>query len=341
MNEGPAKVLVVAPAWIGDMVMAHTLVDGILARGADVHFLAPEATADLALRMPGVAAVHRYRARHGRLDWRNRRAAAKRMAGEGFEQAIVLPNSLKSALVPFLAGVPRRTGFRGEWRFALLNDMRLLDKARWPRMVDRFAALADAPPAKPQLQADLEARRRLVSEFGLSLDRPVLALCPGAEFGSSKRWPVARFAALAERAVVSGARVWVFGGSKDTPLVAALAERAPVVDLTGRTSLADAVDLLSLADVAVANDSGLMHVAAALDVPVVAIYGSTSPAFTPPLADNAVVVERKLACRPCFQRECPLAHLDCLRGIHADEVFAHVAALGGIDGCGSRTGVGG
>ena len=321
------NTLIVAPAWVGDMVMAHALVPGLAEHGSEVHFLAPHATAPLAKRMRGVADVHIVDTRHGEFGWRARRRAARAVAGLGFDRAIVLPNSFKSALVPLLAGIPVRTGWRGEFRFGLVNDMRRLDRAKLPRLVDRYAALADVAATAPRLEADLGARRRLLAEHGLRTDRPVVALCPGAEYGPAKRWPVECFAQLAARCHAAGAAVWVFGTAADRAAAERIRAVAPAIDLTGRTRLTDAVDLLSVASAAVVNDSGLMHVAAALGVPLVALFGSSSPDFTPPLSASATILARDLECRPCFERTCPLGHLDCLRGIAVDRAFDALAAL--------------
>lgn len=310
------------------MTMAHAIVPGLAARGAEVHMLAPAATAPLAERMPGVAAVYEAGTRHGEFGWPARRAAARRLRPLGFGQAIVLPNSWKAALTPALAGIPRRTGFVGEARLGLLNDWRRLRKARWPRLVDRFAALADVAPSAPRLLADSAAGQRLRRQHGLAAAGPVVALCPGAAFGPAKRWPAAHFAALARRCAAAGSEVWVLGSRADAAAGAAIAAQAPVRNLAGRTSLLAAVDLLAAASAVVSNDSGLMHVAAALGRPLAVVYGATTPAFTPPLASRAAVVEHRLACRPCFARRCPLHHHRCLRGIDAGEVFA---ALSGLD----------
>lgn len=186
---GGVKTLVVAPAWVGDMVLAHAIVPGLTERGHEVHFLAPAATAPLARRLPGVAEVHAIDAVHGRLGLGERRAAGRRLRRLGFSQAIVLPGSFKSALTPYFAGIPRRTGLRGEWRYGLLNDMRRLAPRETPRLVDRFAALADVAPARPRLRADANARRALIAKHGLATDAPIVALCPGAEYGPAKRWP--------------------------------------------------------------------------------------------------------------------------------------------------------
>lgn len=324
------KTLIVAPAWVGDMVMAHAVVPGLCDRGAEVHLLAPPATAPLARRMAGVAAVHELDARHGEFGWAPRRRAARQLRPLGFDQAIVLPNSWKSALTPALAGIPRRTGFLGEARVGLLNDWRRLDQRRWPRLVDRFAALAGVAPSPPRLTADAGAGQRLRRQHGLTAAGPAVALCPGAAFGPAKRWPASSFAALARRCVAAGCEVWVLGGKADADAGAAIAAAAPARDLTGRTSLLAAVDLLAQATAVVSNDSGLLHVAAALGRPLTAIYGSTTPAYTPPLTQRAAIVAHRLPCRPCFARQCPLRHLRCLRGIQAEEVFAALGELNAL-----------
>ena len=324
------RVLVVAPAWVGDMVMAHAIVPGLADSGHEVHVLAPPSTAALASRMPGVAEVHTVFTRHGELGWRPRRRAARSLAERRFARAIVLPNSFKSALTPLWAGIPVRTGFRGEFRFGVLNDLRRLDEGRMPRLVDRYAALADVVPANPRLEPDTVALRSLLTRHGLPTNRPVVALCPGAEYGPAKRWPVERFAALAARCAEAGTSVWILGTDAERQAAERILAAAPAVDLTGKTSLVDAVDLLSAAAVAVVNDSGLMHVAGALAVPLVALFGSSSQTFTPPLSARARVLERDLDCRPCFARTCPLGHLDCLVGIGVDQVFDTVTDLGGF-----------
>ena len=328
VDTAAGKVLVVAPAWVGDMVMAHALVPGLVRRGAVVEFLAPPATGDLARRMPGVSAVHDLKVDHGELGLGERMRVARRLRGRGFDRAIVLPNSFKSALVPFLAGIPRRTGFTGEARAGFVNDRRKLRVRDLPRQVDRFAALADVEPVPPRLCADPANRAALLGRFGLGARGDLVALCPGAEYGSSKRWPRERFAELAKRLATAGAAVCVLGSVRDAELEAAVAGGSPTLDLTGKTGLLDAVDILSASCVAVTNDSGLMHVAAALGVPLVAIYGSTTPAFTPPLSDRAVAIGQDLPCRPCFKRECPLGHRACLNNTTVERVLGEIDQLG-------------
>ena len=318
------NVLIVAPAWVGDMVMAHTLVQ-ILSAGDDatVVMLAPPATAPLAERLPGVTDVVVLDVGHGELGLSKRRAVAAVLRDRAFDVAYVLPNSFKSALVPYWARIPRRVGWRGEGRFGVLNDRRRLDEERYPLMIERFMALGhpvgvelSEPYPSPRLLVDEANRRAVVERLALSVDAPVAVLCPGAEYGEAKRWPERHFAVVANHLAAAGHSVWLVGSKNDAEVCEEIQALAPTaVSIAGRTSLLDAVDLLSLARMVVCNDSGLMHVACALGREVVAIYGSTSPSFTPPLSQTATVLQEELDCQPCFQRQCPLGHLNCLNGL--------------------------
>ncbi len=322
------RILVVAPAWVGDMVMAHTLVQ--LLEGAEVDVLAPPATAPLGARMPGVSDVHVLDVGHGELGIKRRWRVGRGL--RGYDQAIVLPNTIKSALVPLFAGIARRTGWVGETRYGFLNDIRKLDKAAYPLMIERFMALGlpegallPAPYPKPVLKNDPANADRALRQLGLNRDKAVAVLCPGAEFGPAKRWPARHYAQVARHLLAEGKQVWLMGSPKD--LTDCQSIQADVADgdlhvLAGKTSLLDAVDLIAEADVVVCNDSGLMHVAAALGVSVVAVYGSTSTEFTPPLGDDAQVVRLGLDCSPCFQRQCPLGHLNCLNDLAPERVIA-------------------
>ncbi|NQD81259.1 lipopolysaccharide heptosyltransferase II [Pseudomonas sp. CrR14] len=320
------NILIIGPSWVGDMVMAQTLFQCLKARHPDcaIDVLAPEWSRPILERMPEVSEALSFPLGHGVLELATRRRIGKSLAGR-YDQAILLPNSLKSALVPFFAGIPVRTGWKGEMRYGLLNDVRTLDKARYPLMIERFMALAYAPGAelpqpypRPSLRIDPASRDAALASFGLVLDRPVLALCPGAEFGESKRWPSEHYARVAEHKIREGWQVWLFGSKKDHPvgedirsrLIPGLREE--VVNLSGETSLAQAIDLLSCAASVVSNDSGLMHVAAALNRPLVAVYGSTSPQFTPPLAEQVEIVRLGIECSPCFDRTCRFGHYNCL-----------------------------
>ena len=320
------RILIVGPSWVGDMVMAQTLFQCLKQRHAEcqIDVLAPEWSRPILERMPEVRQALSFPLGHGVLDLATRRKIGRSLAGH-YDQAILLPNSLKSALVPFFADIPMRTGWRGEMRFGLLNDIRKLDKARYPLMIERFMALAFEPGAelpqpypRPALQIDSVSRDAALGKFALELDRPVLALCPGAEFGEAKRWPAEHYAKVAELKIRAGWQVWIFGSKNDhavgedirSRLIPGLREE--VSNLAGETSLAEAIDLLSCAGAVVSNDSGLMHVAAALNRPLVAVYGSTSPQFTPPLAEQVEIVRLGLDCSPCFERTCRFGHYDCL-----------------------------
>ncbi|WPO99580.1 lipopolysaccharide heptosyltransferase II [Pseudomonas sp. HR96] len=328
------RILIIGPSWVGDMVMAQTLFQCLKQRHPDcaIDVLAPEWSRPLLERMPEVRQALSFPLGHGALELATRRRIGKSLKGL-YDQAILLPNSLKSALVPFFAGIPKRTGWRGELRYGLLNDVRTLDKARYPLMIERFMALAFEPGSllaqpypRPRLQIETASRDQALAKFGLTLDRPVLALCPGAEFGESKRWPCEHYAQVAEARIRQGWQVWLFGSKKDHPvgedirqrLIPGLREEA--VNLSGETSLAEAIDLMSCSDAVVSNDSGLMHVAAALDRPLVAVYGSTSPGFTPPLAEEVEVVRLGLDCSPCFERTCRFGHYNCLRQLDPQRV---------------------
>ena len=294
---------------------------------AEIHVLAPAWSAPLLARMPEVAAVIENPFAHGQFDWAGRRALGRRLTTTDFAQAYVLPNSWKSALVPFFAGIPRRTGYTGEARFVLLNDRRRLDKTALPRLVDRYAALAGpltgATP-NPHLTSTPDQQRAARVALGLPQDVAPIIFCPGAEYGPAKRWPTRHFADLARKVSHGGTPVWLIGSAKDAAVgdeIERLSDGA-AINLCGRTSLAQAIDLIASARFVVSNDSGLMHVAAALDRPLAAIYGSSSPGYTPPLSCHARIVSLELECSPCFKRECPLGHLNCLNQLQPERVLA-------------------
>jgi heptosyltransferase-2 len=181
----------------------------------------------------------------------------------------------------------------------------------------------------PKLSVEQPQQKAVADKFGLTSESKVLALCPGAEYGSAKRWPASYFAVVARQKMDQGWQVWLFGSDKDKESAEQINNETSrlCVDFTGRTSLAEAVDLMSLADAVVTNDSGLMHVAAALDKKIIALYGSSDPGFTPPLNSKALVISLNLECSPCFQRECPLYppghkdHVKCLTRIHPEQVL--------------------
>ena len=325
-----ARTLVVAPSWIGDAVLSHPLLVRLEARDPQgaIDVLAPPWVLPVYRHMPQVAAAISNPFGHGDLRLAERRRFAKSLGA--YDRAVVLPNTFKSALIPWHAGIPVRTGWHGEMRYGLVNDRRRLDAAALPLIVERYAALAqpageplERPLPDPRLTVDPAAREATLAKHGLDAARPVAAFAPGAEYGPAKRWPARHFAALARRMHERGYQVWLFGSAKDAPVTAQIAAQAGVAcrDLAGRTSLDEAIELLSLAARVVSNDSGLMHVAAALDRPMAAIFGSSSPAFTPPLSGKARVLSLRLACSPCFARTCPLGHTNCLELLPPEDVL--------------------
>ncbi len=330
-----AATLVVGPSWVGDMVLAQSLFKLLKSREPDVPIdvLAPAWSLPVVARMPEVREGIAAETGHGEFGLGKRRRIG-RVLRSRYARAIVLPRSFKSALIPWFARVPVRTGFRGEMRFGLLNDVRPFDAVELDQTIKRFLALglpggsALPEPPSPALDVSPENQASLVEQHGLSTNRPVVALLPGAEFGPSKCWPAEHYAALAQRLGGDGYDVWLCGSPKDAPVagrIAKLVGSAPFLhDICGKTSLADAVDLLALAEQAVANDSGLMHIAAAVGVHVHGLYGPTSPAFVRPLTARADIHFLDLDCSPCRKRVCPLTHHNCLRNIGPEAVHAWV-----------------
>ena len=304
------KILVIGPSWVGDMMMSQSLYRTLKAEypSAEIDVMAPAWCRPLLARMPEVNQALAMPLGHGKLGLGERRRLGHSLRTKGYDRAYVLPNSFKSALVPFFAKVPQRTGWRGEMRYGLLNDIRVLDKAAFPLMVQRYVALAygkqqiqraadlPQPLLWPQLQVSDEEIAETTSAFNLTDHRPIIGFCPGAEFGPAKRWPHYHYAALAQQLIDQGYQITLFGSTKDheagEQIRAALAEEARDFcrNLAGETQLEQAVILLAACQAVVSNDSGLMHVAAALNKPLIALYGPSSPDFTPPLSNKAKVI---------------------------------------------------
>ncbi len=320
------------------MVMAQTLFKHLKQRypHAVIDVLAPSWTGPLLSCMPEIRKHIPLPIQHKELKLKKRHDIAKSLRQEHYDWAILLRNSLKSALIPFMAKIPKRTSWLGEWRFGLLNDWRRLDKNQYPLMIERFMALAypakaaiEKPLPRPRLVIKAKAVNETQQTFGLSTEKPILALCPGAEYGPAKRWPAEHFAELATLKLAEDWQVWLFGSEKDKLITQAINQQCQqaCVDLAGRTDLLQAIHLLSLASSVVANDSGLMHIAAALGRKLVVLYGSSSPKFTPPLSDTVEIVSLNLSCSPCFKRHCPLGHTHCLKHMTVERVQHAVQTL--------------
>lgn len=340
-NQSPKRILIIGPAWVGDMVMSQSLFRLLKQENPEavIDVLAPAWTFSLIKCMPEISEAIELPITHGELKLSVRYQLAKQLRARQYDQAIVLQNSFKSALIPWLAGIPVRTGWRGEWRYGLLNDLRKLDKKAYPLMIEQFMALglpANAPLPNPSLyplftvtKAQQEAV--LAKHKPIWRGKPILALCAGAEFGPSKRWPEEYYAEVANQKLAEGWDIWLFGSPKDRPITDRVQELTnhQCENLAGRLELSESIQLLSLTSGLVTNDSGLMHVAAALDKPLIAIYGSTSPAFTPPLSDKSKVLKLNLECQPCFERVCPLKHNRCMRDLVPAMVLAEMSAWSG------------
>lgn len=328
MSAEPRKVLVVGPAWVGDMIMSQVIYSHLRLRNPDVEIdvLAPQSTVTLVQRMVDVSRGILLKQQHGQLGFGYRRQLGAHLENNRYDQAIITPNSLKSALVPFFADIPKRTGFLGEYRYFLLNDIKLLDEKRLPLMTDRFLRLVEAKGdalVRPKLMVDADNQQSFLDRHQLNPGESLIGFCPGAEFGDAKKWPEAHYIELGKQLTAAGHTIWIFGSPADQltgeRIVAGIG--ADSVNLAGKTSLLDAIDLLALCGRVVSNDSGLMHVAAAVGAKIVGIYGSTSPGFTPPLSDHASISRIELDCAPCFKRDCPLGHKNCLNQLMPEAVL--------------------
>lgn len=323
----PKKILIIGPSWVGDTVMSQCLYKLIKANHPDaiLHVLAPAWTFSVLTCMPEVAKVIEMPIGHGELKLKERYRLGRELSREGYDQAIVLQNSFKSALIPFFARIPLRTGSGREGRWLIMNDTRTIDKARYPLMIEQYLSLGlpkGAPLTKPYPHpsfAVTEAAQEaaILKHKPLFRGRPILGLGAGAEFGPSKRWPAEYFAELANRKMAEGYDIWLFGSPNDKPITDQIMQLTEnrCENLAGRLVLAETIALLSLTSGVVSNDSGLLHLAAAVNKPIIAIYGSTSPSFTPPLSNNAIILKLDLPCQPCFERTCPLQHHQCMRDI--------------------------
>lgn len=336
------RVLIIGPAWVGDMVMAQTLFKALKKKHGNnliLDVFANEWASGLVSRMEEVNSVIRNPFPHGKLNILKRVKSGIGLRKNKYEEVYVLPNSLKSAITPFFAKIKRRVGFVGESRYGLLNEAYKLDKKKLPLMIDRFCALANngvLPDSIewPKLNIDKKNQSNLLHKFKINNSIPIVAFCPAAEFGPAKRWPPEHFAKLASTLTKSGFQIVILGSQKDTEIsktiITSMHGSGQVFDLCGKTSLTDTVDILAASKFVVTNDSGLMHIACAVDTEVIAIYGSTSPDFTPPLSKKAKIMQIKLDCSPCFQRTCRFGHYNCLNNITPNMVISQLNHLGFI-----------
>lgn len=332
----PYKILIIAPSWVGDMVMSQTLLKMLKLKygvNCQIDVLVNQWALDVVKRMPEVNQVYINPFKHGEFALFKRIKLGFSLRAERYNQCFVLPNSLKSALVPFFADIRQRTGFVGEMRYGLLNDTYKLDKLALPLMIERFCALDNfgKKPESilfPSFSIDQHNQTSALENLGLSLSKPVVCICPAAEYGPAKRWPTSHFAKLASLLQLQNYQVWIMGSANDQEIAEEIMQQSSVTqdlhNLCGRTNLVEVIDLLACAKVVVSNDSGLMHVACAVNVPVIAIYGSSSPGFTPPLSTKSRIQQIDLDCAPCFARTCKFGHYNCLQGISPEVILTQV-----------------
>ncbi|MDC0534896.1 lipopolysaccharide heptosyltransferase II [Francisellaceae bacterium] len=338
-----SKYLIIAPSWVGDMVMAQSLFRFLKDQEPDcvIDVLAPKSSLPMAQFMPEVNEKILFDFKHGEFSFFKRRKFAKSLKRKQYTHSIVLPNSWKSALVPFFIGIHKRIGFVGESRYLLLNDVRKLDKQKLPLMIDRFCALAvpnnqDLPNRLPypKFVANTEEKNLLMQRLNFNTSKKIIGFCPGAEFGPAKKWPTRSYASLADKLIELGFQIWLFGGPNDKNTTQDIIDHSShdnkqinIVDFAGKTSLVDAVNIMDCCDYIISNDTGLMHIANALCKKTLVIYGSSSDNFTPPLNEQSVSIYLEdLECRPCFKRTCPLEHMNCLNQLSTEQVFNKFSA---------------
>lgn len=325
------KILLVGPSWLGDMVIAQKLFKALkdFYPKSELHVASPMWTIPLVSRMPEISKTIALPFLHGEFNLFKRYQLGKILKDEGYSQAILLTNSFKSALIPFFANIPKRTGFLGEMRFGLINDCIKKDKSLY-RTVDQFLALA---PKNKNIKTSLSTyliskpnQARKILKGKIKLSDKILAIAPGAEYGEAKRWPTEYFAKVSVAAIEKGWKVITLGSSHDQDLGKLIDKltKNKVINLIGKTRLEEVIDVISICNSFLSNDSGLMHVAASLKIKQVAIFGSSDPKKTPPLSRHAKSIYLGLSCSPCFERTCPLQHTNCLKNIKPEEVIKKI-----------------
>src|SRR5574344_1685700 len=343
-NTHKNRYLIIAPSWLGDLIMAQSLFKSLKKQEPDciIDIYAPKYTMPIIDRMPEIDNKIINPFDHGTFNLKLRYQEGKKLRENNYKKVFVLPNSLKSALIALFAKIPTRIGFKGESRYFLLNEMRT-NKEDFPLMVQRYVALSfDKKTVKtakdlPEFQyPKLYIRTldlQLAAKLNLDFSKKALVLGCGANYGPSKLWPVEYFAQVSNWWIQNGGMVIGIGSKKDIPTVEQIYnlidedKKKDFIDIAGKTNLTEALDIVGASTAAVCNDSGLMHTVAAADIPQVCIFGSTSTNFTPPLSDKAVCLESQEPCHPCFKRTCQYGSYACLKGIQPSEVIEKLQEL--------------
>lgn len=339
-----SKILIIAPSWLGDTIMSHSLLQLLAAKDNVLHVMATSWVQDILYRMPEVNCVIPSPFEHGVFDWYLRKKVAQRLKQENYKQVILLTNSWKSALVPYLANIPLRTGWLGEYRWLLLNDIKYFSSQKLKLMVQRFNLLAyasntsvlDIALPEPKLNIDFKLQQNLLNKFSLTKkpQQKIVAIAVGAAYGPSKRWPLIYYINIISYLLERDFQVYLFGTKTELNAHNIMQQHftchGKVYNLhnfINKLNLLETVDLLGMADLFIGNDSGLLHLAAALNIAVIGIYGSTSSKFAPPLTKKSKIFDLEFDCKPCRQRECPLNNLQCLHNITPLTVITAIKEL--------------
>jgi heptosyltransferase-2 len=334
------KILIIAPNWIGDAVMAEPLISQLKKNNPDsqIDVLATPWVASIMKAIPAVDQIITADFQHGSLQWQERKVLAKQLALSAYTHAYVLPNSFKSALIPWLAKIPQRIGYQGEMRWGLINEaLKNPSRSHRPSMSSHYFALSGNTFSEVP-QPHLSLPDAIITESQQTLQKiqehqHLYVLCPGAEYGPAKQWPIEHFGQLAKNIIETkeNSLVLILGSKKEFSIGSDIARMSAypdkVINWCGQTSLEDAMAAISNAHTVISNDSGLMHIAAAFRRPQVAIFGSSDPRHTPPLSKLAAIHWLHLECSPCFKRVCPLSHLKCLVDIQAKDVLNSINQL--------------
>ena len=321
------KLLIIPQNWLGDIVMSQTLLKRVKLENPDtkIDILVNSTFKSLVERMPEINKAIIFDCKHKELGFSKRLSLAKKIKGN-YDQSIVLSRSIKSALIPYLARIPIRTGELGESRYILINDLRKFTKDNRRKTAFRYASMFTKKEEVldekyyPSLKSDPEKIKILFSKYKIDLEKKIIIFAPGAAFGPSKMWPVEKFKELGEK-LNKDFFILVLGSKSEKSIGDKIVTNKNVINLCGETSITDAIDLMHISEFCVSNDSGLMHLAAATNTKSISIYGATSPELTPPLTSNKQIHYRGLPCSPCFEKICKYGHYNCLVEIQANDVF--------------------
>ena len=330
MDHRP-KTLIIGPNWLGDIILSIPLLKSLRSKGHHITYMAPKSYQPIINKIKEIDLFIPTSFTSGKLEFRKRRVLGHSLR-QTFDQSYILPNSWKSAHIAYAAKIPHRAGFLGEVRWGMLTHIHRKPLDPLISTAQKFLSLSGAsltPEYYPQLQINNEQQQKLINTYGLNPHKKILALCPGAIFGPSKRWPLYHFISLTTFFPTHEWDIYLFGGPLEKNLADEFSSRCPreFYNFVGKLSLDEMTDLLSLASVSVTNDSGLLHVSAALNLKIVALYGSTHPKIAPPLCKHHRIHYLNLPCQPCKKRICPLSHLKCLHDVTAEEVYQSIEQL--------------